>query len=114
MKYVDVFLDRIEHNGIIVVTNNAEDFPLGIVFSELTKIRVDYSTELSPPPRTELWSTPVNLRLIEAIIYRKAVEIVPRGWSAGLRLAGVGMEAISDALKEKGKHEFVHLRAKIT
>jgi hypothetical protein len=114
VKSVDVFLDRIEPNGIIAVTNNAEGFQLGIIFSELTKVRVDCSTELYPPPRTELWSTPINLRLIEAIIYRKPVDIVPSGWSAGLRLEGVGMEAISDALKEKGKYEFVHLRSKST
>lgn len=112
MKSADIFLDRIERGGIVVATNNADDFDLGTIFTELVRIRVEFGSELSPPrPETELMYTPINLRVVEAIIFRKPVEIIPRGWSVGLRLEGFGMKEISEALEGKGKGEFIHLRA---
>jgi hypothetical protein len=107
MAATDIFLDRIEPNGIVVGTNNADDIPLGTVFTQLTKIRVD---QIGGTP-TEVWSQTVDLRLVDVVIFRKSVETVPRGWSAGLRLEGMGMEAIADALSGKTKAEFIHLRA---
>lgn len=108
MTAIDIFLDRIESNGIIVGTNNAGDIPLDTTFTELVKIHVDLSSGASTS--TALWSTSINLRLVDAIIYRKSVQIIPRGWSAGLRLDGWGIEAIAGALKSKRKGEFLHLR----
>jgi hypothetical protein len=106
----DIFLDRIER-GIVVATNNADDFDLGTIFTELVRMRVEFGSEFSHRTETQLMSTPINLRVVEAIIFRKPVEIIPRGWSVGLRLDGFGMKEVSEALEGKGKGEFVHLRA---
>lgn len=111
MRSIDIFLDRIECGGIVVATNNADDFSLGTVFTELVKVLVQSDPKSSLAEVTELWSTAISLRVTEAIIFRKPVEIVPRGWSVGLRLEGLGMAEISKALENKGASEFIHLRA---
>jgi hypothetical protein len=41
MTCYDVFLGRIEPNGIVVVTNNAGEVPVGAVFTQLAKISVE-------------------------------------------------------------------------
>lgn len=111
MVSVDIFLDRIDRSGLVVATNNADEFPLGTIFTELVKVRVEAGTEFSLRTTTELWSTKIQIRVVEAIIFRKPVELVPRGWSVGLRLEGVGVDEIADALDGKANGEFVHLRA---
>jgi len=111
VKSADIFLDRIERGGMVVATNNADDFDLGTVFTELVRISVEFGSEFLPRTETELVYTPINLRVIEAIIFRKPVEIIPRGWSVSLRLEGFGMKEISEALEGRGKGEFIHLRA---
>ncbi|WP_242111781.1 hypothetical protein [Luteimonas aquatica] len=109
MTFPDILLDRIEANGIVVGINNADDVPVGTLFTQLVKIRLEGNPGATTA--TELWSIPINLRLAEAIIYRKSVAVVPRGWGVGLRLEGAGMEAVADALSGKAAPEFVHLRA---
>jgi len=108
MTILDIFLDRVEPDGIVVGTNNSDDIPVGTIFTELATIRVE--GEPAARTATELSSTPISLHLMEAVIYRKSVAVVPRGWPAGLRLKGTGLEAIRDALGDKRAAEFVHLR----
>ncbi len=110
MTIYDVFLDRIEKNGIVVATNNAGEVPLGTVFTQLAKVRLEGVPGSSNT--TELWSKPIELRLLDVIIYRKSVTSIPKGWSAGLVLEGEGYEELSHALMAKSKNEFVHLRSK--
>ena len=102
MTVCDIFLDRVESDGIIVGTNNADEIPVGTVFAQLV-IRTGETSSAST-------ITPVSLRLTDAIIYRRSVAAVPRGWSAGLRFEGSGLDAIADALDGKVAGEFVHLR----
>ena len=108
MKSPDIFLDRIESRGIVVGTNNADDVPVGTLFTHLVKTR----REGSPGSGhfTELWSTPIGLRLTDAIINRKSVPVVPAGWGVGMVLEGVGLELIETAIREKQQGEFIHLR----
>jgi hypothetical protein len=108
MTFYDVFLGRIEPNGIVVVTNNAGEVPVGTVFTKLAKISIE--GEPGSSTAKELCSMPVSLRLADVIIYRKSGSSIPKGWSAGLHLEGEGFEAISNALANKGKNEFIHLR----
>ena len=109
MAFPDIFIDRIEPNGIVVGTNNADDIPVGTLFTQLVKIRVEGSPGTTA--RTVLSSIPISLRLVEAIIYRKSVAVVPGGWSVGLRLEGAGIETIADSLSGRTASEFVHLQA---
>jgi hypothetical protein len=106
----DVFLDRIEKNGIVVVTNYAGEVPVGTIFTQLAKVRHEFTSGSSNA--TELWSKPIKLRLLDVIIYRKSVSSIPKGWSAGLILEGEEHEELSHALIGKSKNEFVHLRSK--
>ena len=108
MTVPDIFLGSVEADGLIVGTNNADDVPVGTTFTRLVKIRVE--GDPGAATATELWSKPISLRLVEVLIFRKSVALVPRGWSAGLRLEGVGIEAITDALGGKERREFLHLR----
>ncbi|KRG63538.1 hypothetical protein ABB26_11485 [Stenotrophomonas humi] len=109
MTFPDIFLDRIEANGIVVGINNAADIPVGTLFTQLVKVRVEGNP--GSTTATELWSIPISLRITDAIIYRKSTAVVPRGWGVGLRLEGAGMEAVTDALNGKAAAEHVHLRA---
>jgi hypothetical protein len=111
MVSVGIYLDRIESNGLVVATNNGDAFPIGTIFTELVKVRVEGGTELSLRNTTELWSTGIHILVVEAIIFRKPVELVPRGWGVGLRLEGLGIDEVADALEGKANGEFVHLRA---
>ncbi len=108
MKSPDIFLDRIEARGIIVGTNNAEEVPVGTLFTLLVKIR--HEGALGSGHRTELWSASISLRLTDAIIYRKSVPVIPGGWSAGLVLEGAGRDVVEAAIRDKQHGEFVHLR----
>ena len=109
MAFPDIFIDRIEPNGIVVGTNNGDDIPVGTLFTQLVRIRVDGS--LGTTTRTVLSCIPISLRLMEALIYRKPVAVVPSGWGVGLRLEGAGIETIADWLSGRTASEFVHLQA---
>mgnify|MGYP007097002030 CR=1 FL=1 len=109
MKNLDIFLDRVESDGIFVATNNADEVPVGTVFTQLVKVRVGGASDAGSA--TELCSTPVRLRLTGAVILRKSVPAIPRGWSAGLRLEGTGLDTVEDALSGKVAGAFIHLRA---
>jgi hypothetical protein len=105
MKSLDIFLDRIESDGMFVATNNADEVPVGTVFTQLVNVQGAVGSS------SELCSTPVRLCLIEAVIFRKSVPAIPRGWSAGLRLEGEGLDSVISALSSKLAGEFIHLRA---
>jgi hypothetical protein len=109
MAIYDVFLDRIEKNGIVVATNYAGEVPVGTVFTQIAKVRLEGTPGSSNA--TELWSKPIKLRLLDVIIYRNSVSSIPKGWSAGLVLEGEEYEELSHALIGKSKNEFVHLRS---
>ena len=108
MAVFDIFVDRIESNGILVATNNADEVPVGTVFTQLVKVRIQDAQGSSTA--IKLWSKPVNLRLIDVAIYRRSVPAMPKGWGAGLRLEGAGLELVTDALIGKIAGEFIHLR----
>jgi hypothetical protein len=102
----EIFLDRIEPAGLLVATNNGGDVSVGTSFTKLAKIQLDRN---SGTP-TELWSKTVDLRIVEASIFRKAVEIIPHGFSAGLRFHGMGMKAVMEALASREIGHFIYLR----
>ena len=108
MLIYDIFLDRIEPNGIVVGTNNAKEVPVGTVFTKLVKVRVEGA--LGSSTSIQLWSIPVALRLTDVIIYRRSISAVPRGWGVGLHFKGSGLAEVVKALADKVKFEFIHLR----
>ena|ERR1700761_4153102 len=53
----------------------------------------------------------IDLRLIEVHWFRRLIDVIPRGHSAGLKFDGLGMEVIESALLQKRDREYVLIRA---
>ena len=101
-------VDRIEPNGLVVGRNGDADIPVGAIFVSLEKVRVD--GDAPDLTSVELGITAVDLRLTEVHWFRTTIDAIPRGHSAGLRLDGVGLEAIASALASRREREFLYIR----
>jgi len=102
-------VDRIEPNGLVVGRNGDADIPVGAIFVSLGKVRVD--GDVPDLTSVELGSiTAVDLRLTEVHWFRKTIDAIPRGHTAGLRLDGAGLEAIASALASRREREFLYIR----
>lgn len=80
---------------------------LGVVFTILAKRRLEADRVASVdvgPLRS------IDLRLTEVQWYRRSIDHIPGGHTAGLGLEGTGMEAIAVALasEEKGESILLH------
>jgi hypothetical protein len=105
----DLLIGRVEPDGLVVVTNCADDVPLGARFTELAKRRCT-----SPSPDLAFLDlraiATVDLALDGVTIFRKQFDIIPAGWSAGVRLSGTGLDLIIEVFNNKAKQEQVFLR----
>jgi len=102
-------VDRLEPNGLVVGRNGDVDVPLGTVFVALGKLRLDGDS----PNFTHVGMgdvATIDLRLTEVHWFRKTIDAIPRGHSAGLRLEGRGLEVLADALASKKEREFLIIR----
>lgn len=107
---LEFLIVHIEPNGLIVGRSGDADIPVGTVFTTLAQQR--YEGEGLNLTTVELGNiATVELRLIEVHWFRRMIEVVPRGHSAGLRLEGHGIEAITNALATKSKSDFFFLKA---
>lgn len=103
-------VDRIEPNGLVIGRNGDADIPLGTVFVALKKVRIDSG----PPDRRTIDLgdvAAISLRLVEVQWYRRKIDLVPGGHTAGLKLEGLGFDAIAGALASKQEREFLFIRA---
>jgi hypothetical protein len=109
MAPADVLVDRIEPDGTVVCSNGYTAVPVGTTFTAICRTRVDAS---SPELATvELGvAAHIALTLNEVIVFRKSLEEIPAGYSAGLRLYGEGLPVLSQLVGERQPGEFVHLR----
>lgn len=109
MTTADVLVDRIEPDGTVVCSNGYTTVPVGTTFTAICRTRVDSSSpELAV---IELGVVAhIALTLNEVIVFRKSLEEIPAGYSAGLRLQGDGLHVLSQLVGEKKPSEFVHLR----
>ncbi|WP_090449660.1 hypothetical protein [Dyella sp. OK004] len=106
---MDFQIDRFEPSGLIVGRNGYADIPLGTVFVAVTKCRVDgKSPELSTVDLGDVAT--IELRLTEVQWFRRSLEVIPNGHAAGIRLEGMGLEAIAAALATKRDREFISIR----
>ncbi|MDI3382560.1 hypothetical protein ACFPPF_16380 [Xenophilus aerolatus] len=108
MQDIEIFIDRLE-DGLVVGTNNGVDVPVGTVFRVVEKSRADGDT---PDPETfDSWTlAQVNLRLSEVLVFRKSIDVMPHGYSAGLRLDGEGFDALCGVFQKKRTTEIAWLR----
>lgn len=106
---MEFYIDRLEPNGLVVGWNGDADIPVGTIFTVLGGGRVDGE----PPHLSSVYSgkvAAIDLRLTEVHWFRKTIDAIPRGHSAGLRLEGNGLDTIADALAFKRKREFIFMR----
>lgn len=109
MQDIEIFIDRLE-DGLVIGTNNGVDVPLGTVFRVVEKSRADEDT-LEPESFDSGTPAQVNLRLSEVLVFRKSIDVMPHGYSAGLRLHGEGFDALCRVVQGKKPRDFVWLRA---
>ena len=90
-------------------SNGNTCIPIGSVFTRVTKSR---SEGKSPDVRTVDLGVvaQVSLTLEQVVIFRKEVDAIPGGWSAGIRLTGDGVETLADILRTAGTREQVYIR----
>lgn len=101
-------VDCILQDGVVWGRNSRGNVPLGTVFTTLAKSRL----EADLPKLVDLGSLScVDLRLAEVQWYRRSIDHVPCGHTAGLRLEGTGLEAIAEALAAKQTGESILLRS---
>lgn len=102
-------VERLEPNGLVVGRNGDVDVPLGTVFVALEKLRIDGDS----PNFTHVGmggGATIDLRLTEVHWFRRTIDAIPRGHSAGLRLEGRGLEVLADALASRKEREFLIIR----
>ena len=94
-------VDRIEPDGSVSGRNGHVDIPLGTVFTQLKMTRFEQNVWV-----LEDYPAAIELRLIEVLFYRKSIELIPGGYTAGLRFEGSGLDILANALasKRKGQH----------
>jgi hypothetical protein len=103
-------VDSINPDGLVVGRNGERDIPVGTTFTAVRRCRVhkegaDYRTE-------EIGETgPVALTLREVHWYRRTLDHVPRGHTAGLVLMGQGLEQLAGLLRGLPPHECLSLVA---
>jgi hypothetical protein len=110
---IDTFLTRIEPNGLVVLTNNADAIPLGTVFNQLAKRRASRNGD--DIEWVDL-GVIANVELVLKGIYlttnlNNLADVVPKGWHAGVRLQGDGLQELEQAVRTKAENEYIHLRA---
>ncbi|MDQ0248230.1 hypothetical protein J2W22_000277 [Sphingomonas kyeonggiensis] len=107
MDGFDLIVNRILDDGRYVVTNNGPDISVGASLQQVT-IRRGQEVDASLQTGVEIIAS-VNLALQTADIYREAVGMVPRGWSAAISFVGLGGELLAKALTDKGEGDRLHL-----
>lgn len=100
-------VDSIFQDGVVIGRNGRGNVPLGTVFTILAKRRLEADRVTS----VELGQLGcIDLRLAEVQWYRRSIDHIPGGHTAGIRLEGTGMEAIAEALASKQNGESILLR----
>lgn len=107
---MEFLIDRIEPNGLVVGCNGNVDIPVGTVFTTLTQQLAHREGLNLAIVELGIIAT-VELRLVEVHWFRRMIEVIPRGHSAGLRLDGQGINAITNALATKSRGDYFSLKA---
>jgi hypothetical protein len=103
-------VDSVDPNGLVLGCNGtSDDIPVGTLFTSITKSKVVESSLHRESKELGEVAT-IALVLAEVHFYRRLVEAVPGGHSAGLKLTGTGLEVLRDTLQGVGEDESVHLR----
>ena len=109
MREIEFLVDGVTDGGMILGRNGSVDIPVGTVFTKVTKVR--FEGRDSSPQWTDLGIVEaVSLTLTQVELYRRQIDVVPGGHTAGIRLSGDGIGAVIEVLRNKLDSEYVHLK----
>ena len=101
-------VESVNEQGLVLGRNGCLDIPVGFVFTSITKVRVEGPTSnLRGIPMGIVCS--VSLRVEEIHWYQRAIEVIPGGHSAGLRLSGNGLTELQTSLTRRSNGEYLSL-----
>ena len=110
MPSLDFLVDSINSEGLVIGRNGYVDVPIGTIFTSITKSKIE--GDLSALESVDLGEVDqVRLILEEVHWYRKVIDFIPGGHSAGLKLQGSGLVELAEALRNVKEREYVHLVA---
>ncbi len=101
-------VEEAHSTGLVTGRNSYVDIPVGAVFTSLRKARFE-------GPTVDLRKidlgvvAEVSLRLDRVEVFRRSIDAIPRGYSAGLYLSGEGLEVVQRALQERQQRESLTL-----
>lgn len=108
MTTLEFEVDSINKQGLVLGRNGNVDIPVGFTFTSIRKVRIDGPTsDLQAVSMGTVAS--IKLRLEEVHFYRRTVEFIPGGHTAGLRVSGDGLNELRVALLQRGSREYLHL-----
>lgn len=102
-------VDHIADDGLVIGRNGYVDIPVGSVFNVLAKEKL--VGDLPDLRSVDLGVVAeVRLLLTEVWCYRRSVDVIPGGHSAGLRLEGAGIDSLKRSLQTQQSREALWLR----
>ena len=94
--------------GLVTGRNSYVDIPVGAVFTSLRKAK--FEGPVAELKKIDLGVVAeLSLRLDKVEVFRKSIEVIPRGYSAGLYLSGEGIELVRQALLKRQERESLTL-----
>lgn len=105
---IEFLVDSINEQGLIIGKSNADiDIPLGSAFSKILKAH--YDNRIRNVETVELDN--IHLVLMGVTWYRREIDFIPKGHSAGIVLEGTGLKLLSEIINNSKKREYVHIQA---
>lgn len=109
---VEFLVDRLSPEGQLLGRNSEVSLPLGTTFTIIRK------SKLSDDPLS-CWSKeleakrPVRLTLIKIEWYRRNIPFLPPAHTAGLTVAGEGLDSLARALQDAADREYISIAADV-
>ena len=101
------FVDSINETPLILGRNENADIPVGSVFTLIGKTRLNDRTTWTS---TDLGSVAtIALTLVTVHWYRREIEYIPGGHTAGLAVHGTGLDSLAAQLDLLGDDESLYL-----
>jgi hypothetical protein len=99
-------VDSVEPSGQVLGRNHDFDIPVGTTFVVIRKVRVD--GDMMHLHTVDLGViAPIALTLKAVELYGRSLDVIPGGYTAGLTLEGIGLDALTEAIRSAAEREYV-------
>ena len=101
------YVDEIDESSLIHGRNDRVDIPVGAVFTTIGKMRLNDKTTWTS---TDLGSVEsIQLTLLTVHWYRREIDCIPGGHSAGIAVTGDGLDLLANQISQLSDGESVYL-----